>query len=237
MTELNDLTLKVSTRMAIGRQACKKLRAAGVIPAVYYGKDMNKPYSFEEREFRQLMRSSAGSAALFRLQSADGEDELALIKELQRHPLTDAILHVDFIQVTRGQELQTKVPVVIVGEAFGVKHSGGILEVNMNEVEVRCRPSLLPSSVELDVSDLDLGDNLQVKDLEQIEGVFYSSEPNQVLVACVGSASGRAAVEDEEELLDGEDGEKSEGTAEESAEGSEGEGETGKPKEPEESEG
>jgi len=225
MAELNDLTLQVAARTEVGRQACKKLRADGTIPAVYYGKDVNKTYSVEEREFRKLMRNSAGTAALFRLQSADGEDELALIKELQRHPLTDSILHVDFIQVTRGQELQTKIPVVIVGEAIGVKTSGGILEASMNEVEVRCRPSLLPSSVELDVSDLDLGDNLQVSDLPKIEGVSYPGEPTQVLVACVGSASGRAAAEDEEGIFEEE-------TAEESAE--ESEGETG---ESEESEG
>ena len=223
MAELNDLTLQVSARTEFGRQACKKLRAAGTIPVVYYGKDVNKPYSMEEREFRKLMRNSAGSAALFRLQSADGEGELALIKELQRHPLTDAILHVDFIQVMRGQELQTKIPVVIVGEAIGVKTSGGILEASMNEVEVRCRPSFLPSSVELDVSDLDLGDNLQVSDLPQIEGVIYPGEPTQVLVACVGSASGRAAAEDEEEVSEEEGVGGAEETAEESAEESEGE--------------
>ena len=223
MAELNDLTLQVAARTEVGRQACKKLRAAGTIPVVYYGKDVNKPYSVKEREFRKLMRNSAGTAALFRLQSADGEDELALIKELQRHPLTDSILHIDFIQVTRGQELQTKIPVVIVGEAIGVKTSGGILEASMNEVEVRCRPSLLPSSVELDVSDLDLGDNLQVSDLPKIEGVSYPGEPTQVLVACVGSASGRAAAEDEEEVSEEEGAEESEETAEESAEESEGE--------------
>ena len=97
----------------------------------------------------------------------------------------------------------------------------------MNEVEIRCRPSALPSSVELDVSDLDLGDNLQVSDLPQIEGVSYPGDPTQVLVACVGSASGRAAAEDEDELSDEEGLEESEETAEESAEESEGEtGET-----------
>ena len=101
----------------------------------------------------------------------------------------------------------------------------------MNEVEVRCRPSLLPSSVELDVSDLDLGDNLQVSDLPQIEGVTYPGDRPQVLVACVGSASGRAAAEDEEEVSEEEGAEESEETAEESAE--ESEGETGKSEESE----
>ena len=204
MSELNDLTLNVALRSDSGRYACKKLRATGRIPIIYYGKDLNKSYSLEEREFRQLMRNSGGIASLFRLNSGNGEDELALIKEMQRHPLTDAILHIDFVQVTRGQELQTKVPLEIVGEAVGVKMTGGILEVNTNEVEVRCRPSALPSSIEIDVTDLDLGDNRQVKDLPLIEGVSFPGDPLQVLVACVGSASGRASAEDEEEGLDDE---------------------------------
>ena len=101
--------------------------------------------------------------------------------------------------MTRGQELQTKVPLEITGEAVGVKMTGGILEVNTNEVEVRCRPSALPTSIEIDVTDLDLGDNLQVKDLPEIDGVSFPGDPLQVLVACVGSASGRASADDDEE--------------------------------------
>jgi large subunit ribosomal protein L25 len=202
MSELNDLTLNVALRSESGRYACKKLRATGRIPIIYYGKDLNKPYSLQESEFRQLMRNSGGTSSLFRLNSGNGEDELALIKEMQRHPLTDAILHIDFVQVTRGQELQTKVPLEIVGEAVGVKMTGGILEVNTNEVEVRCRPSALPASIEIDVTDLDLGDNRQVKDLPAIEGVSFPGDPLQVLVACVGSASGRASAEDDEEGLE-----------------------------------
>jgi large subunit ribosomal protein L25 len=214
MSQLNDLTLKVALREESGRYACKKLRSSGRIPIIYYGKDLNKSYSLEEREFRQLMRNSAGAASLFRLQSGDGEDELALIKEMQRHPLTDAILHIDFIHVTRGQELQTKVPLEMVGEAVGVKMTGGILEVSTNEVEVRCRPSALPSSIEVDITDLVLGDNLQVKDLPEIDGVSFPGDPLQVLVACVASASGRASADDEDigeetDIAEGEEGDSS----------------------------
>jgi len=217
MSELNDLTLNVALRDESGRYACKKLRSSGRIPIIYYGKDLNKSYSLEEREFRQLMRNSGGTASLFRLKSGDGEDELALIKEMQRHPLTDAILHIDFIQVTRGQELQTKVPLEIMGEAVGVKMTGGILEVNTNEVEVRCRPSALPASIEIDVTDLDLGDNLQVKDLPEIDGVSFPGDPLQVLVACVASASGRASAEDEghDDETDIAEGEESDASSEE----------------------
>ena len=227
MSELNDLTLKVSDRLAGGRQVCKKLRASGSIPVVFYGKELNKMYSVQEREFRSLMRNSAGAAALFRLESEGGEDELALIKELQRHPLTDDILHIDFLQVTRGQELQTKVPVTIVGEAVGVKNSGGILEVSSTEVDIRCRPSLLPSSIELDVCDLDLGQNLQLSDLPTLEGITYPGDPSQVIVSCVGSASGRAAADEDDDLVDAEseEGEGGEEAGEKTAEDGEGGGE------------
>jgi large subunit ribosomal protein L25 len=228
MSKLNDLTLNVVSREDTGRYACKQLRSSGRIPIIYYGKDLNKSYSLEEREFRQLMRNSAGTASLFRLQLSDGEDELALIKEMQRHPITDAILHIDFVQVTRGQELQTKVPLEISGEAIGVKMSGGILEANANEVEVRCRPSALPSSIEVDVTELDLGDNLQVKDLPEMDGVSFPGDPLQVLVACVASASGRASadddgLDDDTDVAEGEESEASSGEGEvEKADDSEG---------------
>lgn len=221
MSELNELTLNVTERTEKGRKACKQLRSGGRVPAIYYGKEVNKSYSFDEREFRTLMRNSSGAASLFSLRLGEGEGELALIKELQRHPTTDAILHIDFIQVMRGQELTTKVPLVLVGDAVGVKNSGGILDVNANEIEIRCRPSQLPSSVELDVTELELGENLQVQNLPEIEGVTYVADAAQVLVSCVGSASGRAAAGEEEgdepageeaaeEASDGEGSEESE---------------------------
>jgi large subunit ribosomal protein L25 len=102
----------------------------------------------------------------------------------------------------------------------GVKMTGGILEVNTNEVEIRCRPSALPSSIEVDVTELDLGDNLQVKDLPEIDGVSFPGDPLQVLVACVASASGRASATDgdEEGLEDGTEiaeGEESNASSEE----------------------
>ena len=125
-----------------------------------------------------------------------------MIKELQRDQIKDRILHIDFIQVTRGEDLQTKVPLVLKGEAEGVKTSNGILEVLANDIEIRCRPSKLPSSVELDISELLLGENLQVKDLPALDGVAYVATEDTILVSCVGSASGRS---DAEETLGDED--------------------------------
>ena len=212
MSELSDLTIKVAPREQTGRQACKKLRFAGRIPAVLYGKDVNKPFSIDDREMRILLRQASGTTSLLRLLGEKGEDELVLIKELQTDPIKNSILHIDFVQVNRGEDLQTKIPLVLNGEAEGVKTEGGILEVLANEVEVRCRPSNLPSQIDLDISELALGENLQVKDLPELEGVAFVADEDTVLVSCVGSAGGRSDAEDEE-------------VAEEAAEGEAGDGE------------
>lgn len=199
MSELSDLTIDVVSRDQTGRQACNKLRASGRIPAVLYGREINKSFSLEDRSMRILLRKASGTSSLLRLLGEKGEDELVLIKEMQMDPIKNRILHIDFIQVNRGEDLQTKVPLSLNGEADGVKTEGGILEVLANEVEIRCRPSNLPSQVDLDISKLGLGENLQIKDLPDLEGVDYVSDPDVVLVSCVGSAGGRSSAEGEEE--------------------------------------
>ena len=199
MSELSELTLKVSPRDKSGRNACKSLRNAGRIPAILYGKALNKSYSLDDKETRMLLRKASGTSSLLRLLGDNGEDELVLIKELQKDQIKDRILHIDFVQVTRGEDLQTKVPLVISGEAEGVKSQGGILEILASEVEVKCRPSNLPSQVTLDISTMELGSNLQIKDLPKLENIEYTDSPDMILASCVGSASGRSGADDDEQ--------------------------------------
>ena len=108
----------------------------------------------------------------------------------------------------------------MIGEAEGVKTEGGILEVVANDIEIRCRPSKLPSTIDLDISNLGLGENLQVKDLPVIDGVEYTSSEDTILVSCVGSASGRSESEEEEvedtESAESEETEETEENSEES---------------------
>ena len=219
MSELSDLTIEVSPREQTGRQACNKLRASGRIPVVLYGKDINKSFSIEDRAMRILLRKASGSSSLLRLLGGKGEDELVLIKEMQMNSIKDTITHIDFVQINRGEDLQTKVPLTLLGEAQGVKTQGGILEALANEVEIRCRPSNLPAQIELDISNLGLGENLQVKDLPVIEGVTYVAELDGMLVSCVGSAGGRSSAGDEDgESEEGAAGEESNTEAESSGE-------------------
>tara|TARA_Y100001968_G_C19429976_1_gene756444 strand:+ start:2064 stop:2765 length:702 start_codon:yes stop_codon:yes gene_type:complete len=215
---MNIEKIEVTKRGSVGRGHCRRLRNNGRIPIIFYGKERNESYSLAEPDFRSLEKVAGTS--LVELEPDEGEASLALIKDVQRDPCTDAVLHIDFIEVTRGQELQTKVPLVIVGEAEGVKVEGGIIDIMVREVEVRCRPSVLPSEIEIDVSELNLGDSLHISALTEIEGVTYIGDDDLTLVSCVGTASGRAEAED----LEGEEAEEGEG---EEADDEEGEGEEG----------
>jgi large subunit ribosomal protein L25 len=187
-----------------------------------YGKECNQSYSLDDRELRTLLRKASGTTSLLRLLGEKGEDELVLIKEMQTDPIKNSILHIDFVQVARGEDLQTKIPLVLSGEAEGVKTQGGILEVLANEVEVKCRPSNLPAQIDLEISELELGGNFQIADLPDLDGVAYIADPKTLLVSCVGSAEGRSSAGDgeEDEVAVGEEPE-----GDSSDEGSDGEGE------------
>ena len=222
MSDITDTVLKVQPREECGSSVAKKLRSQGLIPVVFYGNDVLKHYSVEDSQFRSIMRASGGSVSLLELEETSGSKELALIKDMQTDSVKDSILHIDFVQVTRGQSLETKVPLELVGESPGVRNMGGILEAHASEILVRCRPSQLPAQIQLDISELELGASLQIKDLPNIDGVEFLAETDFNLVTCVGSASGRAgAGESDDETDEGaeketSDSESPSGEAEES---------------------
>ena len=138
---------------------------------------------------------------------------------MQVDSVKDSIIHLDFVQVTRGQSLEAKVPLELVGESPGVKNMGGILEFHQDEILVRCRPSQLPKGLVLDINGLELGGSLQLKDIPELEGVEFVGDPESNIVTCVGSASGRAGAEDSEEDEETEESSESSETSEEAEDG------------------
>jgi large subunit ribosomal protein L25 len=199
MSDITDSTLIVKSRDQHGSSISKRLRSEGKIPAVFYGKDTLKHFTVEDSQFRTLMRTSGGSLSLIELDDGSGDKELALLKDMQVDSVKDSIIHLDFVQVTRGQSLEAKVPLELVGESPGVKNMGGILEFHQDEILVRCRPSQLPKGLVLDINGLELGGSLQLKDIPELEGVEFVGDPESNIVTCVGSASGRAGAGDSEE--------------------------------------
>jgi len=174
------VSLKVANRTAAGRNAVKKVRAAQAVPAILYGSEIEPALlQVERRAIDGLLAHAVGENILVNLEiegASKGGNRLALINEVQRHPVDRTIVHVDFQVVSVNQKLVAEVVIEPVGEANGVKNFGGLLEQSLRSIEVECLPKDLPEIIRVDVSHLDLGGSLHVKDLPVLAGVEYRSE-------------------------------------------------------------
>ncbi len=215
----NTISLKAEQRRRSGTADVRRLRREGLIPAVVYGKGVdNLNLKIEERGFTRLMQEQETDNILVDL-DIDGEaaTRLALVQNIQYNPLNGKLLHVDFMVVSATQEITADVPLHLDGTPIGVRE-GGVFDQLLHSVEVRCVPSRLPSNIELDISQLDIGSALHVSDLDLGEGVTAVLD-GSVVVAQVSAPRGGLKGEGEEEG--------DEPTAEVVAEaGAEGEGET-----------
>ena len=177
--------LVVETRKETGTAAAKKLRASGRIPAILYGHTFDALLlSIDEKDFKALVRFNKGLHGLFELKIEgvkDGEHTV-VFKEVQRDPIKDDILHVDFQKIRKGEELTADVSLHFVGDPIGVK-AGGILQHYLYKVTVQCLPKDLPDFIEVDISELDIKDNVRIHDLEVMEGVKYVNSPEEIVAA------------------------------------------------------
>jgi len=196
---MKQITLNTKPREEKGTTASKHLRQSGVIPAVIYGESGLHHLSVNEHEFAMEYRKIVGTAALIELKSEDGkESHYAIIQELQRNTRTDAFLHIDFKEVVRGRDMEADIPVHTIGIADGVKNYGGVLEINMHTLRVRCRPRHLPEEILIDVKSLGIGKSIHLSEVTPPEGVTFLDDPELVVLGCVGSSGGASAAAHEE---------------------------------------
>lgn len=195
---MKQITLETKEREGAGSGASRRLRASGEFPAVIYGESGVRHLAVNAHAFQMQYRQIAGSAALIELKVAgEGEATFAIIQEIQRCTKSDQILHVDFKEIVRGRDMEADIPVHAKGISHGVKNFGGVLEISLEEMRVRCRPRNLPEAIEVDVTDLHIGRSLHVRDIVAPEGVTLLEDPDQVVVACVGSSGGASAAAEE----------------------------------------
>jgi large subunit ribosomal protein L25 len=177
----NQVSLKAARRTATGRNAVKKVKAAQAVPAILYGTGIEPtPLQLERRAIDNLLSHAVGENILVNLEIEDGGKaaaRLALINEVQHHPVNRTILHVDFKAVSVNKALVAEVVIEPLGEAAGVKTGGGLLEQSLRSIEVECLPKDLPGIISVDVSGLELGQSLHVSDLPQLAGVKYKADP------------------------------------------------------------
>ena len=196
-------TLSVESRTETGRGPSRRLRAEGKIPAVIYGVSGTRSLSIDRSGFRALWTKLRGTAALIEVFEEGRESVQSLIEEVQRDPITDEVLHIDFKEISADVELQTRIAVRIVGESIGVKSEGAFLEVLSHEVEVRCLPKDLPELIVVDVSDLEVGSAIHIRDLKPIEGVSFTEDREKTIVSCVLPSLVEEEAEEKEAAAEG----------------------------------
>ncbi|HEY4249228.1 MAG TPA: 50S ribosomal protein L25 [Lacunisphaera sp.] len=183
---MKKFQLTVTNREGTGRSASRRLRKAEKIPAILYGKH-TKPESLAVNapEFVKLLKEISGGAALIELKRDAGASALSFLQEVQRDPITDKYLHLDLQEVKENEKMIINVAIRVVGEAYGVKTEGGILETATHRLRIRCLPKDLPSVIELDVAELKVGESIHVGELKPIAGVDFLDDKNQTVVLCV----------------------------------------------------
>ena len=202
---MSEYKLAAENRSDAGKGAARRLRASGRVPAVLYGHGSKPEHlSVDARQFGQALRTDAGVNVLISLEV--GRDQhLALAKEIQRHPVKGNLIHVDFIQVRRGEKVHVQVPVHLVGEAPGARE-GGILDQDLYQLNVEAEVTAVPEAVEADVSGLGIGDVLRVADLKAPDGAVILDDSEASVVSVVAPT-----VEAEPEAEEAEEGEVAEG--------------------------
>ncbi len=194
---MKQVVLNAIKREKTGKETAKKLRKQGFIPAIIYGAHEEPlPIAVKFNELEKTLIRYKGETILFNLQIQNGEtiSKQAILKDYQIHPVTDKIIHIDFLAIHPGETLTIDIPLEFVGKPEGVS-KGGVLEIHLHEVTVECTPANIPDKIQVDISNLDLGDVLHVKDLEVPEGVKIVDDPEETVVTI-------AAEEKEEETFE-----------------------------------
>ncbi len=187
---MGENALAVDVRTGFGKGIARKLRVAKRIPAVLYGRGKTSvPLTLDPVALEHLLRaSSSGLNTLIDL-AVSGRDDLSgkvvIVKELQREPIRGALLHADLYEVDLTQTIEVSVPIHVVGIAVGVSLNAGILDTALREIDIECLPRAIPGAIEVDVSALDIGESIHVRDLVVPEGVTILSDPDLSIVSVV----------------------------------------------------
>ena len=197
--EIIELNAKVRTNT--GNGAARSLRREGKIPAVLYGRDTESvSLSVDIKELETALKKGSIGQSLFNLQIQNGDtySKTVMIKELQYHPLSLNFLHADFYEIAMDRKITVNVPVVTVGKSKGVE-MGGILQIIRRELEVTCLPTQIPESIEIDITELEIGDSIHAEEIPLSEGVEIITEVNFTVVTVLAPKIEEEEVEEEAE--------------------------------------
>lgn len=195
---IDNIKVEVEPRSEVGKNANRRLREAGRVPGIVYGLGGDSfMVAVSPRRVDDLLRMESGQNTIFTLAlSGSDKSRSAMIKDLQRDPLTGNVVHVDFIRIDLKKTLKVEVPVRLMGTPDGVKNEGGMLDFILRQVHVECLPTAIPDHLDADVSGLKLNQHVAIKDLGVGEGVTISDDEETIIAVVVPP---KAEVEEEPE--------------------------------------
>ena len=220
-----DLILNTEEKTTIGSRSSRRLRRDGKVPGVLYGLGQDPEiFSVDYGDLRGALNTDAGLNALIQL-SVNGTNQLSILKTLQRHPVRDEVIHVDFVRVDPNQELAVEVPIVLEGVAKKVTDQNGMVDQTMFSLSVLSLPDSIPNELTADVSELEINDAIRVSDVVLPEGVRTEVDPEEAIaVGTVTRSTMESMAAEEAAEIEGDEemeGETSEETDEASTEDSE----------------
>lgn len=203
---MEQMTIEVERREQRGKNANRRLRAEGMIPAVVYGGGKDKdavPIQVRRKSLLDLMKGTGSENAVFLLKLAGtGQERHAMIRDMDVDPVTRQVVHIDFQRIVMTEKVKVQVPIELTGTADGVKNGGGVLDFVHREVTIECLPGDIPKHLELDVTALQVGEHAEASQLRLPEGVTLVDDPGQVIVSISHTRMEEAAGAPAEGLLE-----------------------------------
>ncbi|MFK7048305.1 MULTISPECIES: 50S ribosomal protein L25/general stress protein Ctc [Flavobacterium] len=189
---MKSITIKGSERESVGKVSTKALRNAGMIPCVLYGGDQPVHFAAEEKAFKNLVYTPNAHTVVVELEN--GKTFNAVLQDIQFHPVSDKILHIDFYQLFENKEVTMEIPVKVVGNSKGVM-AGGVLRLNQRKLKVKALPANLPDFIETDISELEMGNKLYITKLHTDAYKFLHPDNTVVCQVRISRAAMKAAQE------------------------------------------
>jgi len=207
---LEKIDLQASLRETVGNGPARVLRQAGRIPAILYGRNTEPVLlSVNSKELEQVLGKGSFGQFILNLVIQNGKKvtKAAMIKELQTHPVSGQLIHIDFYEIDMKRQIKVMVPVVTTGKSIGVEE-GGMLNIVRRELEVFCLPGDIPESFEIDISEMTIGDSVHIEDIPLGDNVEVAADVNYTVVTVLSPKVEEEEVpeEDEEGLEEGEEG-------------------------------
>lgn len=197
-----DVNIKADVREISTKGAVNELRRNGIVPGVLYSNEM-EPVIFSVPELTLKPVVYTTEMRLINLQIGEKEEVKCILKDVQFDPLTDKIIHVDFQAITVGQVIQVQVPINVTGSAIGVKQGGKFVQ-NLHKIDVECLPKHIPNHLDIDITSLEIGDSILVRDLSIENITILNPEDTSIVSVTTSRAAEEDEVSDEEAIEEGE---------------------------------